>query len=89
MTFQSEGQRSAESERFFADRSVDALMGSALSLTTELLLLSVRQHRIEEAVRGRDSRPAGGEVPLRPAERDWVRDRADQVVAAWLDPFGG
>lgn len=89
MTFQSGGQHPGESERFFADRSVDALMGSALSLTAELLLLSVRQHRIEEVVRGgRDSLP-GGEVPLRPAEREWVRDRADRVVAAWLDPFGG
>jgi hypothetical protein len=84
-------------DRFFADPHVDALMGSMLGLTGELLLLSARQRRIEAALgvnraespRGDQAAALDPAVPLDPAERAWVAERADALVAAWLDPFRG
>lgn len=84
-------------DRFFADPHVDALMGSMLGLTGELLLLSARQRRIEVALGADRARSPRGDqdaapdlaLPLDPAERAWVAERADALVAAWLDPFRG
>ncbi|WP_432826212.1 hypothetical protein [Dactylosporangium sp. CA-092794] len=69
---------------FLAGPQADALMGSLLGLTGELLLLSARQRRIEAAIEGGRVDLA---APLGDDERAWIAERADALVAAWLDPF--
>jgi hypothetical protein len=88
MTFHAAKRIPQPAQQFFVDRSLDALMGSMLSLTTELLQLSVRQRRLEAAVRDGHPVPPDDDTGLSPQERAWVRARADALVAAWLDPFG-
>lgn len=71
-------------DRFFPDPRVDALMGSVLGLTGEVLLLAARQRRLESAT------PTAGvdlDAPMDAEERGWLQHRAGQLVAAWLDPF--
>lgn len=77
-------------ERYFSQPHGDAVMGSLLRLTGELLVLSVRQRRIEAVISaGGDGRvtPADLAADLDPQERAWVARRADELVAAWLDPY--
>lgn len=76
--------------RFFAEPHGDAVMGSLLGLTGELLVLAARQRRIEAAIgAGVDGQasPPDLAAPLDPDERAWVAQRADELVAAWLGPF--
>lgn len=79
--------------RFFAEPHVDALMGSMLGLAGELLQVCVRQRRIEVALasaparRADPSDPVDLTAPLDASERAWVAQRADALVAAWLEPF--
>ena len=75
---------------FFSEPLGDAVMGSLLGLTGELLVLAARQRRIEAAIdAGVDGRatPPDLTAPLEPDERAWVAHRADELVAAWLGPF--
>lgn len=82
--------------RFFAEPHVDALMGAMLGLAGELLQVCVRQRRFEAALgtgdgaaapRVNPSDPMDLTAPLDAQERAWVAQRADALVAAWLEPF--
>jgi hypothetical protein len=70
--------------RFFAEPHVEALMTSMLDLTGEVLLLRARQRRLLAAP---DPTTVDLSAPLQPDERAWVAARADELVAAWLDPL--
>jgi hypothetical protein len=71
--------------QYFAELHADALMGSMLGLTGELLLLAARQRRLA-AAHGSSAEP-DLDGPLDAAERAWVADRADVLVGTWLGPF--
>lgn len=75
-------------QQFFGDPGIDALMGSMLATANQQLLLEVRYRRLSQAVRAVDGRtPPDPEGRLTEDERAWVRERADRVVAGWLEPF--
>lgn len=77
----------------FAPPSVSAVLASSLGLAGELLLQAARQRRLEEAVIRASAevraRPPQLGAPLSPAETDWVAQRADEMVEAWLAPLTG
>lgn len=69
------------------EQPLAAVLASGLALTGEMLILAARQARIERALAGGDGSVGTLDAPLTAQEETWIAGRADDLVAAWLDPL--